>query len=154
MNAPEGYAGLTCHAYVPGLPLLTDTFTVETTLHTPGLLQADLDLGNYERFMDLTLTKDNNITTGKIYQVSSSWHMLTAHSRSLRRPRRFGAWLCCLSLRLALAAHGGSWSLIDAAAIVQLGSQHISKASSRFQVCGTVGTTATPTTHDRRAASA
>lgn len=32
-------------------------------------LQADLDLGNYERFMDLTLTKDNNITTGKIYQV-------------------------------------------------------------------------------------
>jgi CTP synthase len=30
--------------------------------------QADLDLGNYERFLDLTLKKDNNITTGKIYQ--------------------------------------------------------------------------------------
>lgn len=30
----------------------------------------DLDLGNYERFLDITLTKDNNITTGKIYQVS------------------------------------------------------------------------------------
>lgn len=29
--------------------------------------EADLDLGNYERFMDLILTKDNNITTGKIY---------------------------------------------------------------------------------------
>lgn len=28
----------------------------------------DLDLGNYERFLDITLTKDNNITTGKIYQ--------------------------------------------------------------------------------------
>jgi CTP synthase len=29
--------------------------------------EADLDLGNYERFMDLTLNRDNNITTGKIY---------------------------------------------------------------------------------------
>lgn len=32
-------------------------------------LQVDLDLGNYERFLDVTLTRDNNITTGKIYQV-------------------------------------------------------------------------------------
>ncbi|KAJ8749417.1 hypothetical protein K2173_025461 [Erythroxylum novogranatense] len=30
--------------------------------------EVDLDLGNYERFLDLTLTKDNNITTGKIFQ--------------------------------------------------------------------------------------
>ncbi|XP_010038269.1 CTP synthase isoform X1 [Eucalyptus grandis] len=30
--------------------------------------EVDLDLGNYERFLDITLTKDNNITTGKIYQ--------------------------------------------------------------------------------------
>uniref|UniRef100_A0A7S3R0Q0 CTP synthase n=1 Tax=Dunaliella tertiolecta TaxID=3047 RepID=A0A7S3R0Q0_DUNTE len=29
--------------------------------------EADLDLGNYERFLDITLTKDNNITTGKMY---------------------------------------------------------------------------------------
>lgn len=29
--------------------------------------EADLDLGNYERFMDVKLTRDNNITTGKIY---------------------------------------------------------------------------------------
>ena len=29
--------------------------------------EADLDLGNYERFLDIELTKDNNITTGKIY---------------------------------------------------------------------------------------
>jgi len=29
--------------------------------------EADLDLGNYERFNDLTLTRDHNITTGKIY---------------------------------------------------------------------------------------
>ena len=31
--------------------------------------QADLDLGNYERFVDITLTRDHNITTGKIYQA-------------------------------------------------------------------------------------
>ncbi|ONM33380.1 CTP synthase family protein [Zea mays] len=30
--------------------------------------EVDLDLGNYERFIDVTLTRDNNITTGKIYQ--------------------------------------------------------------------------------------
>lgn len=30
--------------------------------------EVDLDLGNYERFLDVTLRRDNNITTGKIYQ--------------------------------------------------------------------------------------
>lgn len=30
--------------------------------------EVDLDLGNYERFMDIQLHRDNNITTGKIYQ--------------------------------------------------------------------------------------
>ncbi|KAL4325286.1 hypothetical protein GQ457_11G011970 [Hibiscus cannabinus] len=30
--------------------------------------EVDLDLGNYERFLGITLTRDNNITTGKIYQ--------------------------------------------------------------------------------------
>lgn len=29
--------------------------------------EADLDLGNYERYLDVTLRRDNNITTGKIY---------------------------------------------------------------------------------------
>ncbi|XXG55179.1 hypothetical protein AAC387_Pa03g2902 [Persea americana] len=29
---------------------------------------VDLDLGNYERFLDMKLTCDNNITAGKIYQ--------------------------------------------------------------------------------------
>lgn len=33
------------------------------------VLKVDLDLGNYERFLDIKLTRDNNITTGKIYQV-------------------------------------------------------------------------------------
>ncbi|MES1919492.1 hypothetical protein MHBO_001315 [Bonamia ostreae] len=31
--------------------------------------EVDLDLGNYERFLDLVLTKDNNITTGKIFDL-------------------------------------------------------------------------------------
>lgn len=30
--------------------------------------EADLDLGNYERYLDVTLGRDNNITTGKVYQ--------------------------------------------------------------------------------------
>ncbi|XP_033226029.1 CTP synthase-like isoform X2 [Belonocnema kinseyi] len=30
--------------------------------------EVDLDLGNYERFLDVTLHKSNNITTGKIYE--------------------------------------------------------------------------------------
>lgn len=29
--------------------------------------EVDLDLGNYERFLDINLAKDNNLTTGKIY---------------------------------------------------------------------------------------
>lgn len=41
-----------------------------------SLLKVDLDLGNYERFLDIKLTRDNNITTGKIYQVSNSWNPL------------------------------------------------------------------------------
>lgn len=31
--------------------------------------EVDLDLGNYERFLDITLHRDNNITTGKIYST-------------------------------------------------------------------------------------
>jgi CTP synthase len=31
--------------------------------------EVDLDLGNYERFLDIPLTRDNNITTGKIYRA-------------------------------------------------------------------------------------
>lgn len=30
--------------------------------------EVDLDLGNYERYLNITLCRDNNITTGKIYQ--------------------------------------------------------------------------------------
>ena len=30
--------------------------------------EVDLDLGNYERFLDISLTSDHNITTGRVYQ--------------------------------------------------------------------------------------
>lgn len=30
--------------------------------------EVDLDLGCYERFLDVTLTREHNITTGKIYK--------------------------------------------------------------------------------------
>ena len=39
--------------------------------HPARPAQVDLDLGNYERFLDVTLTRDNNLTTGKVYQVHS-----------------------------------------------------------------------------------
>src|SRR2546425_13207950 len=31
--------------------------------------EVDLDLGNYERFLDVNLTGDQNITTGKVYRA-------------------------------------------------------------------------------------
>lgn len=31
--------------------------------------EVDLDLGNYERFLDIQLHRDNNLTTGKVYQT-------------------------------------------------------------------------------------
>lgn len=47
--------------------------------------EVDLDLGNYERYLDVTLSKDNNITTGKIYtevierEVSFLFHRLNRY---------------------------------------------------------------------------
>lgn len=29
--------------------------------------ETDLDLGNYERYLDVSLGRDNNVTTGKVY---------------------------------------------------------------------------------------
>jgi len=31
--------------------------------------EVDLDLGNYERFLDINLSSDNNITTGRVYRT-------------------------------------------------------------------------------------
>ncbi|AEH06268.1 glutamine hydrolyzing CTP synthase [Methanothermococcus okinawensis] len=38
--------------------------------------ETDLDLGNYERFVDINLKADNNITTGKVY-----WSVLSKERR-------------------------------------------------------------------------
>lgn len=38
--------------------------------------ETDLDLGNYERYLGVTLGGDNNITTGKIYH-----HVITKERR-------------------------------------------------------------------------
>ncbi|MFW6449934.1 MAG: CTP synthase [Nanoarchaeota archaeon] len=49
-----------------------DAGTMRPTEHgevwvTPDGGETDQDLGNYERFMDIEISKDNNLTTGKIY---------------------------------------------------------------------------------------
>jgi len=46
--------------------------------------ETDLDLGGYERFLNLNLPKDNNITTGQIYQAR---HRQGATGRLLREMR-------------------------------------------------------------------
>ncbi|KFY85104.1 hypothetical protein V500_08710 [Pseudogymnoascus sp. VKM F-4518 (FW-2643)] len=40
--------------------------------------EVDLDLGNYERYLNVTLTREHNITTGKIYQ-----HVIEAERRGV-----------------------------------------------------------------------
>lgn len=40
--------------------------------------EVDLDLGNYERYLNVTLTREHNITTGKIYQ-----HVIKAERRGV-----------------------------------------------------------------------
>lgn len=39
-----------------------------------------MDLGNYERYLNITLTRENNITTGKIYQ-----HVIEREVRTTKR---------------------------------------------------------------------
>ncbi|OBT65427.1 hypothetical protein VE03_06043 [Pseudogymnoascus sp. 23342-1-I1] len=40
--------------------------------------EVDLDLGNYERYLNITLTREHNITTGKIYK-----HVIEAERRGV-----------------------------------------------------------------------
>lgn len=35
--------------------------------------EADLDLGNYERFLGVRLSRDHNITTGKVTEKRERW---------------------------------------------------------------------------------
>jgi len=44
--------------------------------------EVDLDLGNYERYLNVTLTKDNNITTGKIYSQVIDREVASVHEHA------------------------------------------------------------------------
>ena len=44
-------------------------------------VETDLDLGHYERFIDENLTKNSNVTTGKVY-----WTVLTKERRGSGDP--------------------------------------------------------------------
>lgn len=64
-----------------------------------------MDLGNYERFLDVTLSRDNNITTGKIYQqVIEKERRGDYLGKTVQGSyvscflRRFGMTLCVLNL--------------------------------------------------------
>ena len=48
--------------------------------------ETDLDLGHYERFIDESLDKNSNVTTGKVYWSVSA----EGTSRRLRRRNRAG----------------------------------------------------------------
>ena len=61
--------------------------------------EVDLDLGNYERYLNVTLSRDNNITTGKIYreviekEASSSVDRLCHRGIDPRSIQRRGDYL-------------------------------------------------------------
>lgn len=78
--------------------------------------EVDLDLGNYERYLDVTLSRDNNITTGKIYReviekevralLSVSIMLLTGHLEERRISREDGTGTCqSQSARLVLSVN-------------------------------------------------
>lgn len=50
--------------------------------------EVDLDLGNYERYLDVTLSRENNITTGKIYQQVIAKEVRTLFHLGRRRGGR------------------------------------------------------------------
>lgn len=61
--------------FCPGLLLQnTDAGTMSPFEHGEVFVlddggEADLDLGNYERFLGVRLSRDHNITTGKVYLI-------------------------------------------------------------------------------------
>ena len=73
--------------------------------------EVDLDLGNYERFLDVTLTRDNNLTTGKVYNK-----VITAEVR-FSRPRDLKGEKC------GRVAQGGSRRTGGAARVAQGGAR-------------------------------
>ena len=71
--------------------------------------ETDLDLGHYERFIDINLTKGSNITAGKVY-----WNVLNKERRGdylgktvqvilpMRLSSEFTMWLLLMMLTLLL----------------------------------------------------
>jgi len=58
---------LKCDPYINVDPGTMNPFQHGEVFVTDDGSESDLDLGHYERFTDLVLTKPNNITTGQIY---------------------------------------------------------------------------------------
>lgn len=56
-----------CDPYINVDPGTMNPFQHGEVYVTDDGAETDLDLGHYERFTDVKLTRDNNITTGKIY---------------------------------------------------------------------------------------
>ena len=56
-----------CDPYINVDPGTMNPFQHGEVYVTDDGAETDLDLGHYERFTNAKLTKDNNITTGKIY---------------------------------------------------------------------------------------
>jgi len=58
---------LKCDPYINVDPGTMSPFQHGEVFVTDDGAETDLDLGHYERFCDVTLTKNNNFTTGQIY---------------------------------------------------------------------------------------
>jgi hypothetical protein len=58
--------------------------------------ETDLDLGNYERYLNVSLNKDNNVTTGKVYQhvieKEVSYTVFNAERRADQAAKRRLPW--------------------------------------------------------------
>ena len=61
-----------CDTYYNFNPALLSPLQHGENFITEDGVAADLDLGHYERFIDINLTKNPNVTTGKIYQSIAS----------------------------------------------------------------------------------
>jgi len=59
---PEVASGISCK-----IPSLINACAGEVYVLNDGG-ETDLDLGNYERYLNISLGRDNNVTTGKVYQ--------------------------------------------------------------------------------------
>ncbi|KAJ3496683.1 hypothetical protein NMY22_g19778 [Coprinellus aureogranulatus] len=68
--------------------------------------EVDLDLGNYERYLNVTLSRDNNITTGKIYREVIEKEPLRSVASPLRSVASYARTRPSLTTLWALQALG------------------------------------------------